>query len=59
MEQTFKTLLAKSKTSVTKPRYGSKEWWEKAEIEADEAIKAKRYTMYKNVEDLINDLHKK
>lgn len=37
--------------------YGSKLWWEKAELEADEDIKAERYTTYNNAKELIKDLH--
>ncbi|MBI2622520.1 MAG: hypothetical protein HYY87_00230 [Candidatus Levybacteria bacterium] len=38
--------------------YGSKLWWEKAELEADKDIQTGRYTVYRNAATLIKDLHK-
>ena len=38
--------------------YGSDEWWQLAEKKADEDIAAGRYTVYKNVNEAIKDLHK-
>ena len=50
-------VLRKKILKLLPARYGSDAWWEKAEHEADEDIKAGRYTTYTNVENLIKDLH--
>ncbi|MCL5746959.1 MAG: hypothetical protein M1277_01610 [Patescibacteria group bacterium] len=51
MEQKLK-LLKKQLAKLLPPRYGSEEWWKKAEREADEDIKAGRYTTLKTEEEL-------
>ena len=50
-------VLRKKILKLLPAKYGSDAWWEKAELEADEDIKAGRYTTYTNVENLIKDLH--
>ena len=56
MRKSLETLRRKIMTLLPS-KYGSDAWWEKAEREADEDIKAGRYTTYTNVENLIKDLH--
>lgn len=38
-------------------QYGSNEWWEKEIKEGLEEVKKGEYTLYKNVDDLLKDLH--
>lgn len=47
----------KARLFEEEPLYGSDEWWEWSEKKADEDIKAGRYKVYKNVKELIKDLH--
>lgn len=56
-ELTREVASLKKAVRSSEPKYGSKEWWD-AELEAgEEDIKAGRYTVYDNANDLIADLH--
>lgn len=49
--------LRKRVIKLLPQRYGSDAWWEKEIEEGVKEVKQGKYTIYKNVHDLINDLH--
>lgn len=47
----------KAKLAKKNPKYGSDEWWEKSEKQADKDIKEENWVEFSNVEDAIKWLN--